>query len=324
MKLTRTAVSKILARFQNRRVLVVGDFILDHYVWGGVERISPEAPVPVVEVREESYRLGGALNVAANIAALAGRPTAIGVLGEDGFADQVRKQCESIGIVLRASMSLDRPTIRKTRVIAGSQQMVRIDREVRGRPEAETIESMCRSLVEAMKSTDAIVISDYGKGAICQPVLNRLIRHAGRLNLPVVADPKLQNFWSYQKVTLLTPNTKEAGESLGRKLRTQAEIESAGKTIRKKLNLHALLITRGEQGMSLFEPNNRVTHIQTRAREVFDVTGAGDTVTAVCGLALAAGLDLRTGLEIANLAAGIVVGKIGTAVASPKEILEAV
>lgn len=328
MKLNRSAIAKILSKFQGRRVLVLGDFILDHYVWGGVERISPEAPVPVVEVREESYRLGGALNVAANIASLGAKPTAVGILGEDGFADQVRRQCEAAGIALNAITSLDRPTIRKTRIIAGSQQMVRIDRETRGKIDPDSLRDLSHCLSVSLKSTDAVIFSDYGKGVVNPQILRSTVPLALKAKLPIVADPKLQNFWSYRKVTLMTPNTKEAGESIGRKLKTEAEIESAGKKIRKKLDLRALLITRGEHGMSLFEAVNggadRVTHIPTRAREVFDVTGAGDTVTAVCGLALAAGLDLRTTLEIANLAAGIVVGKIGTAVVTPREILDAV
>ena len=324
MKLSKAVVSKILAKIRGRRVLVVGDLILDHFVWGGVERISPEAPVPIVEVREESYRLGGALNVAANIAALGAKPTAVGLLGQDGFADQVRRQCESTGIVLKAVISNDRPTIRKTRIIAGSQQMVRIDREVRGKLDAESQKEISRHVLDSLKETDAVIFSDYAKGVVTPQILKPAVAQAIRANLPIVADPKIQNFWAFQKVTLLTPNTKEAGESLGRKLKTQGEIEAAGKLIRKKLNLKAVLITRGEQGMSLFETGDRVTHIPTRAQEVFDVTGAGDTVTAVCGLVLAAGLDLRTALEIANLAAGVVVGKIGTAVASPDEILAAV
>lgn len=324
MKLSKSVVSKILDKIRGRRVLVVGDLILDHFVWGGVERISPEAPVPVVEVREESYRLGGALNVAANIAALGAKPTAVGLLGQDGFADQVRRLCESTGIVLKAVISSDRPTIRKTRIIAGSQQMVRIDREHRGKLDPECQKEIYSHILGSLKETDAVIFSDYAKGVVTPHILKPAVNQARRLRLPIVADPKIQNFWAFQNVTLLTPNTKEAGESLGRKLKTQEEIETAGKLIRKKLNLRALLITRGEHGMSLFEAANRVTHVPTRAQEVFDVTGAGDTVTAVCGLVLAAGLDLRTALEIANLAAGIVVGKIGTAVASPGEILDAV
>ena len=314
----------MLAKFQGRNVLVAGDLILDHFVWGGVERISPEAPVPIVEVREESYRLGGALNVAANMAALGARPTAVGILGQDAFADQVRKQCESAGISLKAITSLDRPTIRKTRVIAGGQQMVRIDREISGKPDPDVCSEIQRHIFDSLKTTEALVFSDYGKGVLNRNTIKPAIQRTLKLKLPIVADPKIQNFWAYQHVTLLTPNTKEAGESIGRRLKTQADFESAGKLIRKKLDLRALLITRGEHGMSLFESDNRATHIPTRAREVFDVTGAGDTVTAVCGLALAADLDLRAALELANLAAGIVVGKIGTAVASSREILDAV
>lgn len=324
MKLSRATVSKILSKFQERKVLVVGDLILDHFVWGGVDRISPEAPVPIVEVREESYRLGGALNVAANMAALGAKPTIVGILGEDNFADQVRKLCESVGIVLKAATSMDRPTIHKTRIIAGGQQMVRIDREVIGKPDAELGRDLDRKIAASINSAEALIFSDYGKGVIHRNMLKSAIPRAVKSKLPVVADPKMQNFWLYRNATLMTPNTKEAGESLGRKLRTQPDIESAGKLIRRRLGLQALLITRGEQGMSLFESNNSVTHIPTRAREVFDVTGAGDTVTAVCGLALAAGLDLRSALELANLAAGIAVGKIGTAVVSAREILDAI
>ncbi len=323
MKLTRANLSRSLSQFQGRRILVIGDLILDHFVWGHVERISPEAPVPVVDVKEESYRLGGALNVAANLAALGAKPTAIGALGEDGFADQVRRQCESQGILLRAAATLDRPTIRKTRVIAGSQQMVRIDRELREKFDSELVRELNRAILDSLKSADALIFSDYAKGVVSRKLLASAIPRARQAGIPIVADPKLDNFWSYRRVTLLTPNTKEAGESIGRKLKTQHEIESAGKIIRRRLDSTALLITRGEQGMSLFEEGDRVTHIPTRAQEVFDVTGAGDTVTAVSGLALAAGLNLRLGMEIANLAAGIVVGKIGTAAATPREILDA-
>ena len=324
MKLNRKALSGILSGFEGRRVLVIGDFILDHFVWGGVERISPEAPVPVVEVLEESYRLGGALNVAANMAALGAKPTAVGILGVDTHADQVRRLSQAAGIALKDITSMDRPTIRKSRVIAGGQQMVRIDREIRGKAEPEVDRDLAKTISESMKKAEAVVFSDYGKGVIHRQILKPAILQALKLGLPCIADPKLQNFWSYLRVTLLTPNIKEAGESLGRKLKTQNEIEVAGKLIRKKLDLKALLITRGEQGMSLFEQNNRVTHMPTRAKEVFDVTGAGDTVTAVTALALAAGTELRVALEIANLAAGVVVGKIGTAVVTPKEILDAI
>lgn len=324
MKLTKSAVSKILGQFKGRKVLVVGDLILDHFVWGDVERISPEAPVPVVDVREESYRLGGALNVAANIAGLGGVPTAVGIMGEDAFADQVRKLCGSIGIDLKAVTTFDRPTTRKTRIIAGSQQMVRIDREVRGTPDADALKDLSRVIQGSMSSSQAVVFSDYAKGVISTRLLRPCIEAARASKRPVIVDPKIQNFWAYRGVTLMTPNTKEAGESIGKRLKTQAEIEAAGKVIRRRLGLHALLITRGEQGMSLFEASGAVTHIPTRAQEVFDVTGAGDTVTAVCALALASGLDLHTSLEVANLAAGVVVGKIGTAVVSPQEILAAV
>lgn len=323
MKLSRSIVSKTMLKFRGRRVLVIGDFILDHFVWGDVERISPEAPVPVVDVREESYRLGGALNVAANLAALGAKPTAVGILGEDGFADQVRRLAESKGIALKAVTSLDRPTIRKTRIVGGAQQMVRIDREVRGRPDAETVHGMIRHITESLKNTQAVVISDYAKGVVQRAVLKALVPKANHAGVPIVVDPKVQNFWLYQHVTLLTPNTKEAGESIGRKLKTEADLEAAGKTIIKRLHLKALLITRGEHGMSLIEADDRVTHIPTRAQEVFDVTGAGDTVTAVTGLGLAAGLDIRMALELANLAAGIVVGKVGTAVVSPQELIDA-
>ncbi len=324
MDLSQSIVSKLVPKFRGRKILVIGDFILDHFVWGDVERISPEAPVPVVDVREESYRLGGALNVAANLAALGAKPSAVGILGEDVFADQVRRLAESNGITLKAVTSLDRPTIRKTRILGGSQQMVRIDREVRGKPDAETIAGLMRYILDSLKSTNAIIVSDYAKGVIQKTVLNGFVPKANHAGIPIVADPKVQNFWSFRNVTLLTPNTKEAGEALDRKLKTEADIESAGRAILNRLHLKALLITRGEHGMSLIEPHNRVTHIPTRAQEVFDVTGAGDTVTAVTALGLAAGLSMHLSLELANLAAGIVVGKVGTAVVTPQELIAAV
>ncbi|MBI4178783.1 D-glycero-beta-D-manno-heptose-7-phosphate kinase [bacterium] len=320
---SRAAAAKILARFSGRKVLVIGDFILDHFVWGGVERISPEAPVPVVDVREESYRLGGALNVAANLAALGALPTAVGILGRDGFADEIRRICEGGGVLLADVAVPDRATIRKTRVISGSHQLVRIDRELRDPHSPEIQRELARNVEESLKGAEAVVFSDYAKGVVSRKLIATAVRIARKFRLPIVADPKLQNFWSYKGVTLLTPNTKEVGEALGKKLKNEGEIEAGGRLVLRRLGLKALLITRGEQGMSLFEKQNRVTHLPTRAREVFDVTGAGDTVTAVCGAALAAGVDLRAGMEIANLAAGVSVGKIGTAVCTPREILAA-
>lgn len=321
MDIRRDELTKLFSRSPASTFVVVGDFILDHYVWGPVNRISPEAPVPVVEVSEETYRLGGALNVAANFAALGARVSAVGVLGRDFGAETIDRLCSERGIELAGRRDPQINTIRKTRVIAQSQQLMRIDRHDRQQLPEDALRAVQSAGIEKISKASAVVLSDYGKGVLDKPVLKVLLAEASRRNIPCVVDPKIEHFWEYTGATMLTPNTKEAGAAVGRKLRTERDIVDAGNEILKRLNLKSLLITRGEQGMSVFEPGREPAHIPTRAREVFDVTGAGDTVTTVAALCLALGLSCRQSAEVANAAAGVVVGKIGTSTLTPDELL---
>ena len=352
-----SSLTEIIERFSSIRILVIGDVILDHYIFGDVSRISPEAPVPVVEVKEESFRLGGAANTVANIRSLGGQVDVVSVVGRDENGIRLRKMLQEIGANVDGLLcDSGRPTIIKTRVIARHQQVVRIDREVKDAVDGHLKEEIIRIAEATLPKVDAVILSDYDKGVLSKDVLEVVLAHAkeqdrkpkasvNEVNIPVVVDPKMQNFWYYKGATLITPNVKEASEAFGKEITDDASLLDAGKTLLERLELDALLITRGEHGMSLFEAvsspsvskdnmsNHRqsspqrfgkikVTHIPTVAREVFDVTGAGDTVVAVSTLALAAGASMLDAARIANCAAGIVVGKIGTASVTTKELRE--
>ena len=309
-------------RFPAARVLVVGDIVLDHYIWGKVSRISPEAPVPVVNVTRENLLLGGATNVANNIHALGGRVSVCGVIGRDEAGRQLLHLLREQGI-LTEGIIVDpaRPTTIKTRVIAHSQQVVRFDRETKDRIERDThrkiFDYVGRQLGEGL---DAIVISDYCKGMVTSDLVRDIVRLAKKHKVIVSVDPKVSHFAMYNGVTILTPNIHEA--SLGSRMEIDSErsLLKAGALLLKKLKCEAVLITRGELGMSLFEHGGRVTHIPTVAREVFDVTGAGDTVISTLTLGMAAGAAMVDAARLSNFAAGIVVGVVGTAVVSPEEL----
>jgi len=308
--------------------LVIGDVILDHYIFGDVSRISPEAPVPVVEVKEESFRLGGAANTVTNICSLGGRVDIVSIIGKDENGNRLRQMFQEIGTNVEGLLcDVSRPTIIKTRVIARHQQVVRIDREVKDAVDGNLKEEIIRIAESTLPKTDAIILSDYDKGVLSKDVLEVVLASAKELDKSVVIDPKMQNFWHYKGATLVTPNVKEASAAFGKDIIDDASLLDAGKTLLKRLQLSALLITRGEHGMSLFETVNgqaKVTHIPTVAHQVFDVTGAGDTVVAVCTLALAAGASMIDAARIANCAAGIVVGKVGTANVTTEELRKSV
>jgi D-beta-D-heptose 7-phosphate kinase/D-beta-D-heptose 1-phosphate adenosyltransferase len=327
-----TRVSRLLEivnHFPKAKVLVVGDFILDEFVWGNVSRISPEAPVPVVNVRRESFLPGGSLNVANNIRTLGGTVFPCGVIGRDLegrllFRAIRRTGIDTGGVVLDAT----RPTTIKTRVIAHSQQVVRVDRENVGpisRADARKIIQFVRS---KLKEVDVIIVEDYGKGMIEPFLLTPLLKLARQFKKPVLVDPKEKHTALYRGVTAITPNRKEAHdalEALGVSVNGKAmEIEAMGRALLKKLRTEAVLMTLGEEGMALFERNRGTTRIPTTAREVFDVSGAGDTVIAVLALGLAAGASLKEAAVLSNLAAGIVVGKLGTATVEPSELKQAI
>ncbi|MBI5598238.1 MAG: D-glycero-beta-D-manno-heptose-7-phosphate kinase [Deltaproteobacteria bacterium] len=314
----------IIRGFKKARVLVIGDIIMDHFIWGGVTRISPEAPVPVVDVTGETILLGGAANVVNNIMRLGGRSFVAGVVGADSDGRRLREMLKSGGVSTEGVV-VDRlrPTTIKTRVIAHHQQVVRFDRERKDRVAKKVCGRVLDYIEKAWPDADAVVVSDYAKG-IVTPELMDAVRELVALDCkPVVVDPKVEHFDYYRGMTVATPNNHEAGLASGIEIKDASSLNRAGRALMKRIGSRALLITRGESGMSLFEEGGQ-THIPTVAREVYDVSGAGDTVVAVMALSLAAGAALKEASVLANLAAGRVVEKLGTATVSPLELKEAV
>ncbi len=315
----------LLKAMRERRVLVLGDVMLDEFIWGKVARISPEAPVPVVEVKDQSFHPGGAGNVATNVRSLGGAAILAGVIGEDAAGERVRSALAAAGVEPLLVASPDgRPTTLKTRIIAHHQQVVRADRE----RSDEIPDGLAAVLFDGtrriLRSCQAVVVSDYQKGVVTAGLMKRLLPLARRLRLPVLVDPKVGHFARYRRVTLVTPNQLEAEEATGQTIRSAADLLAVGRRLLSMLGCGAALITRGEHGMSLFERARPAVHIPTAAREVFDVTGAGDTVIATLALALSAGAGFAEAAVLANYAAGVVVGKLGTAQATPDELLAAV
>ena len=310
---------KVLKEFKKRKILVIGDLILDRYIWGKVNRISPEAPVPIVEVTNENFLLGGASNVAHNIAALGGRVTLVGVAGNDRGGEILRKMLSEEDIECGGIFWSSRPTTVKTRVIAHSQQMVRFDREERARVEGKVLKNLIDYIQAEIPKHDAAVISDYRKGVISSDLVREVLRKTRPRGVFVAVDPKVGHFHCYKNVSLITPNVAEASTASGIEIRDDKSLLRAGNTLLRKIPCEAVLITRGEQGMSLFR-KGKVVHIPTVAKNVYDVTGAGDTVIATFTLAHAAGADMTESAVIANHAAGIVVGEVGTAVVTPEEL----
>ncbi len=305
-------IDEILKNVQNKRIAVIGDVMIDRYVWGTVNRISPEAPVPVVEVESESTRLGGAANVANNINALGASAFLVGVVGNDRNGSEFRsilkqQNTSAEGIVTDAT----RPTTVKTRVIAHHQHVVRIDSEEK-RDVSESVQSEIYAIVEKeIDRLDGIIIEDYNKGVVVKGLIRKIIDLANARRKPVTIDPKFNNFFEYTNVTVFKPNKKETEEALGKKLKTDEDVLSAGKTLMERLSAENILLTRSEKGMSLFEKNGTVSHIPTIARKVADVSGAGDTVIATLTAMLAGGATIREAALLANCAGGIVCGEVG-------------
>ncbi|MEI7528143.1 MAG: D-glycero-beta-D-manno-heptose-7-phosphate kinase [Elusimicrobiota bacterium] len=329
--MTKTGFRKLLAvtaRFRGRKIAVFGDMMLDRYVKGSVKRISPEAPVPVVRVTSESAVCGGSANVAVNIAALGAVPTLISVTGRDAAAAEIRALLEASGISPGALVHDDNfPTIEKTRVIAEHQQVVRFDRELPASMTHAARKAALAALDGALKAgCQAVILSDYGKGLLEPATIRAAIEMSIKRGVPVFVDPKVEHFQLYRGVSCLTPNTSEAFGGMRLMQRDgQAAAEKLGREILTKLACRSLLITQGEHGMTLFEragASARSTHIAARAREVFDVTGAGDTVISVLALAWACGASPEEAASAANFAASVVVGKLGTASVSVEELLE--
>lgn len=307
-----------LRLFRGKRILVVGDIILDRYIWGKVNRISPEAPVPIVEVTDDTFLLGGAANVANNIVSLGGSATVAGVIGKDRAGEVVKDLLRERKIDL-ALFEDPRPTTIKTRVIAHNQQVVRFDKEDRATVSGKVLEGILDYLRASLREYDAVILSDYKKGVISKSLISEILRMTRPLKMFVAVDPKVGHFHLYHGVSVITPNLSEASHGSGIEIVDEDSLIRAGKRLLKKLSCKAVLITRGEDGMSLFT-NDTVTHIPTVARHVYDVTGAGDTVIATFTLSHAAGATLEESAMIANHAAGIVVGEVGTAAVTPDKL----
>jgi rfaE bifunctional protein kinase chain/domain len=315
-------MKELFNKFKNTGILVIGDLMVDRYILGKVKRISPEAPVPVVEVTDEDLLLGGAANVAHNILSLGGKVFVAGTVGTDYMGkvliDRFRESgIDTDGIVI----DKDRPTTVKTRVVAHNQQVVRFDKELKSDISPSTSSSIIDYVRTCLPEIKGIIISDYSKGLITRTLIRKILALTDSKKF-VSVDPKIGHFDYYSGVSLITPNINEASFGSGIDIVDEKTLASAGKTLLKKLRCKAVIITRGDEGMSLFEKSGKVTHISTCAREVYDVSGAGDTVIAALTLSHSAGAGLKDAAIIANHAAGVVVGKIGTAVATCEEILE--
>ena len=322
--ITRARAKRLLATMRARRVLVVGDVMLDEFLWGRVARISPEAPVPVVEITSQTFRLGGAANVAGNVRSLGGQAVIAGVVGSDPAGRRLRDALVSSGV--EDALAVDdtgRPTTHKTRIIAHHQQVVRADREDASEIGAALEDALGDALRQSVRGAGAIILSDYQKGVVTRRLMKMVLDAARREGIPLLVDPKVRHFALYRGASVVTPNQNEAEQATGVRIRDAAGLYEAGRRILKTLRCRAALITRGEHGMALFEQDRKPVEIATAAQQVFDVTGAGDTVIATLALALAAGARLPEAAMLANYAAGVVVGKIGTATVSPEEVLAA-
>jgi len=323
--LTRKRALEIINNFSAAGVLVVGDIMVDHFIWGKVSRISPEAPVPVVDVQKDSILLGGCANVLNSIYAMGGKVYVAGVIGADNIGKRLleelrQRDIETGGIILEKG----RPTTLKTRIVAHGQQMVRFDKESR-KPIPQTSTRKILGYVKSLRNKiGAIVISDYGKGVISRELIEEIRKIVQNSKIYICLDPKQSDFSIYEGVYVVTPNHHEAQRAAGMEITDENDLRQVGETLLKKYNFQALLITRGEEGMSLFEKGKRIahTHFSAQAKEIYDVTGAGDTVIGVLALSLAAQANLKEATCLANQAAGIVVGKVGTATVSQAELMQ--
>ena len=316
-------LSEGIDRFESCRIAVVGDVIMDEFLWGRVERISPEAPVPVVEVVRESFMLGGAGNVANNIVALGGRVLLCGVTGKDPMGSKLSDMVRELNTGTDGLVAEDgRPTTKKTRVVAHSQQVVRVDRERREPVSKNSIKRVLKILKEELNLCDAIIVADYGKGVVTRELMDGILSLTRGSQIILAVDPAAQNMPLYKDVTLVTPNINEAQLMSGIRIHDGQSLELAGTRLLEELGCQIVLITQGDKGMTLFESKDRLTHIPTVARKVFDVSGAGDTVTGTFTLALAARLTPRQAAVLANVAAGIVVGEVGTATVTASKLKE--
>ena len=321
----RNELIKYIHRFPETKVLVIGDIIMDEYIWGDVSRISPEAPVPVVEVKQETKMLGGAANVINNIASLGGRPILCGVIGNDPTGEEIVERVKGLDLVYDGIIfESDRHTSIKTRVVAHNQQVVRFDRESRKEIRPESKNRLLAFVKESLDKLDAIVVADYGKGVISAQLMKGLRDIVLGSDIILAVDPKTDNFEYYKGVDLITPNHHEAGAFCRIHIIDEETLIQAGRHILSELNCRSVLITQGKDGMTLFENGGEICHIPTVSRKVYDVTGAGDTVISTFCLGLASGMDLKSAAIISNFAAGIVVGEVGTSTVKAHELEKAI
>jgi D-beta-D-heptose 7-phosphate kinase/D-beta-D-heptose 1-phosphate adenosyltransferase len=317
----KSELLSLIRSFQKKKIVVIGDVMLDVYLKGSVARISPEAPIPVVEINEKDRKVpGGAANVACNITALGGQASIIGIMGRDAAGKELVHQLENRDVDTSGMLAMaDRPTTEKIRVIASTQQVVRIDREVKSALSNKQADQVIQKAMKAIRQADGVIFEDYNKGLLTSRVIRKIIAFAKAHHKIVTVDPKFQNFFEFKGVTVMKPNMKEVTEALGTEAQGE-NFESIGFKIMKRLKCHSVILTRGEQGMTLFEGIHPPRTIPTVAREVYDVSGAGDTVIATLTLALAAGASLIQAATLANYAAGIEVGKLGVATVSAEEL----
>jgi rfaE bifunctional protein kinase chain/domain len=312
IKISEKRLLKLKKNFKGKRIAVIGDMMLDIYFWGDVKRISPEAPVPVLEVEEEFYRFGGAANCALNIAKLSGVPEPIGVIGYDNFGTVFNSLLTEQNISHHGIIEDDtRPTTAKTRVIADSQHVVRIDKESKDTIGKNIQTKIINYVNDLIKNLDGIILQDYNKGVLSSSLIPQIIELANENKILITVDPKYHNFYEYKNVTVFKPNRKEAEDILGMKIKTDADVSFAGNTLLKKLNAKNILLTLGEGGIAVFEKGKPEKRMPTKARKVADVSGAGDTVISTLTMALAAGANIYEASYLANYAGGIVCEEVG-------------
>ncbi len=315
-------IVELLREFTDQRVLVLGDVMLDHYVWGRVERISPEAPVPVLEAQHEEYRPGGAANVALNLRSLGAQVLLVGCVGRDAAADTLRRMLAERGIAAEGLIpATDRRTTLKTRIGAVNQQIVRIDYETKSAISSALQNAVLARTDSLLPGCAALIVEDYDKGLLSPELIDAILSRARSLKVPVAVDPKQRNFLAYKQVEIFKPNYTEFQAILGKVLDDETQFFSAAKDLRERLGIQNLVVTRGARGMYVFAGAEHPLHLPTCAREVFDVSGAGDTVISALTLAWICSRDIRLAAEVANHAAGVVCGIKGTASVSPEQLL---
>ncbi|MGE4560214.1 MAG: D-glycero-beta-D-manno-heptose-7-phosphate kinase [Desulfobulbus sp.] len=328
--MSQQALAGAISRFSSANVLVIGDIIIDHFLWGTATRISPEAPVPVVNVQREDFMLGGSANVLRNIVSLGGHAALCGILGDDPMGRKIVHLVEELHAPTTGLVVGNRPTTVKTRVVAQGQQVVRFDREMIGQPSKQSLDALLQFLSSQLHHYDAVIVSDYAKGVVSEQLMIPLhhlleaVRARENRPIPLVVDPKPSNIQCFVGATVITPNHHEARQIAGMPIDDEVSLGAAARQIRDDIGCKSVLITRGEAGMALLQEDDQLVTIPTMAKEVFDVTGAGDTVVATLALSLACGCSMCDAAILANHAAGVVVGKVGTASLSAQELLETI